>query len=288
MNLRDTLDATRQTIEAALERALPADGDTSSALGNATFNEAVRHAVKAGGKRVRPTLTLLCAQACGADEAQTADALRAAVAIELLHSYTLVHDDLPAMDNDTERRGAPTVWAKYGEGTAILVGDFLQALAFEQLGPCRNAAPMLRALALAATQVIRGQVADIAAAKADPTTWTPALLGYVFTNKTAILIATACALGALAADAPETTRKALFTYGTHVGLAFQYIDDLLDAQQSQNGNELNALAVYDGDTEAVRTTAEYCTRQALKTLEVLPGDTSTLAAFAESLLVRLS
>lgn len=287
MNLCETLDATRQTIEDALERALP-KGASASALGNAAFNEAVRHAVKAGGKRVRPTLTLLCARACGANEAQMADALRAAVAIEFLHSYTLVHDDLPAMDNDTERRGAPTVWAKYGEGTAILAGDFLQALAFQQIASCRNAAPMLRAFAIAATQVIRGQVADIAAAKANPATWDPALLGYVFTNKTAMLIATACALGALAAEAPEPTREALFAYGTHVGLAFQYIDDLLDAQQSQTGNELNALAVYGGETEAVRTTAEYCTREALKALERVPGDTSALAAFARSLLERLN
>lgn len=288
MMLSETLLSVRQTIETALEQALPKGDTPSPAFGDARFNEAVRHAVKAGGKRVRPTLTLLCAQACGASERQAKDALRAAVAIEFLHGYTLVHDDLPCMDNDTERRGAPTVWAKYGEGTAVLVGDFLQALAFGQLGPCRNAAAMLRALALAATGVIRGQVADIGAAKADPKTWDPALLGYVFTNKTAMLIATACLLGAIAADAPETVRKALFAYGTSVGLAFQYIDDLLDAQQSQDGNELNALAVYDGDSDAVRTSAEYCTRQALKALDAVPGDTAILTAFARSLLDRLN
>ena len=286
MALNETLAAARAQIEAALEAALPKDG--AKMLGQPLFNEAVRHAIKVGGKRVRPTLTLLCADACKATPEQREDALRAAVAIEFLHSYTLVHDDLPAMDNDTERRGAPTVWAKYGEGCAVLVGDFLQALAFEQIVPCRNAAPMLRALALAATQVIRGQVSDIAAAKAEPSTWDPALLGYVFTNKTAMLIATACCLGAIAAEAPKAVREALFTYGTLVGLAFQYVDDLLDAQQSTEGNELNALAVYDGEAEAVRITAEYCTREALKALEAVPGDTAALADFARSLLERLA
>ncbi len=285
MALNETLAQTRARIEAALEAALPKAG--SAPFGQDAFNAAVRHAIQAGGKRVRPILTLLCAQACGATPEQAEDALRAAVAIEFLHSYTLVHDDLPSMDNDTERRGAPTVWAKFGEGTAVLVGDFLQALAFQAIAPCRAAGEMLRALARAATGVIRGQVSDIAAAQADPDTWDTALLGYVFTNKTALLIATACDLGALAAQAPESVRKALFAYGTHVGLAFQYIDDLLDARQSQTGNELNALAVYGGEAEAVRATAEYCTREALKALEAVPGDTATLADFARSLLDRL-
>lgn len=281
----------RAQVERALDDALAGVSPEARAYpGGEAFQAALEHALKGGGKRVRPILTLLCAQACGAQTGSeaAADALRAATAIELLHSYTLVHDDLPSMDNDTERRGAPSVWAKFGEGQAILAGDYLQALAFAQLAPCRRAADLLPLLTRAATQVIHGQVSDIAAAQMPAAQWTPALVGYVFTNKTAELIRCACALGATAAGAPEAVREALADYGTHVGLAFQYVDDLLDAQQSQVGNELNALAVYGGEAEAVRETATYCTKRALKALEAVPGDTAALANFASALLERLA
>ncbi|MGN1325463.1 MAG: polyprenyl synthetase family protein [Candidatus Spyradenecus sp.] len=281
----------RAQVERALDDALAGVSPEARAYpGGEAFQAALEHALKGGGKRVRPILTLLCAQACGAQAGSeaAADALRAATAIELLHSYTLVHDDLPSMDNDTERRGAPSVWAKFGEGQAVLAGDYLQALAFAQLAPCRRAADLLPLLTRAATQVIHGQVSDIAAAQMPSADWTPALVGYVFTNKTAELIRCACALGAAAAGAPEAVREALADYGTHVGLAFQYVDDLLDAQQSQVGNELNALAVYGGETEAVRETATYYTKRALKALEAVPGDTAALADFAAALLERLA
>ena len=280
----------RGQVECALDDALAGVSPEARAYpGGEAFQAALEHALKGGGKRVRPILTLLCAQACGAQAGSeaAADALHAATAIELLHSYTLVHDDLPSMDNDTERRGAPSVWAKFGEGQAILAGDYLQALAFAQLAPCRRAADLLPLLTRAATQVIHGQVSDIAAAQMPSADWTPALVGYVFTNKTAELIRCACALGAAAAGAPDDVREALADYGTHVGLAFQYVDDLLDAQQSQVGNELNALAVYGGEAEAVRETAAYCTKRALKALEAVPGDTAALADFAAKLLERL-
>lgn len=289
MTLKERLASEKAVIEAALDKALPSD-EATPFLGNAAFNEAVQHAVKIGGKRVRPILTRLCAEACQATEAQLEDALHAAVAIELLHSYTLVHDDLPAMDNDTERRGAPSVWAKFGEGDAILVGDFLQTLAFEQLLKCKacDTKALLQALSFAAHNVIRGQVSDIAAAKVPPAEWTPELLGYVFVQKTSALIAGACKLGAIAANATPEQQEALYQYGVNVGLAFQYVDDLLDAQQSQTGNELNALAVWDNDPDVVRMTAEYCTKQAIKRLSALPGDTTLLADFAKSLLSRLA
>ncbi len=281
----------RAQVERALDDALAGVSPEARAYpGGEAFQSALEHALKGGGKRVRPILTLLCAQACGAQTGSeaAADALRAATAIELLHSYTLVHDDLPSMDNDTERRGAPSVWAKFGEGQAILAGDYLQTLAFAQLAPCRRAADLLPLLTRAATQVIHGQVSDIAAAQMPSADWTPALVGYVFTNKTSELIRCACALGAAAAGAPDAVREALADYGTHVGLAFQYVDDLLDAQQSQVGNELNALAVYGGEAEAVRETATYCTKRALKALEAVPGDTTALADFAAKLLERLA
>lgn len=286
MDYASLLACKRQAIESALEAcfaSLPQEDPFQ-----ADFIEALRHAIQVGGKRVRPILTLLVAEACDCSKADEADALRAATAIELLHGYTLVHDDLPSMDNDTERRGFPTVWTKYDEGTAILVGDYLQALSFRQLAPCQTVAQLLPPFTDAATQVVHGQIADISAAKVDAQNWTPALLGYVFLNKTAILIATACRLGAIVAKAPREVQEAMFTYGTNVGLAFQYIDDLLDATQSQQGNELSALAVYDGEADAVRTTATYCTQQALKALRCLPEEkTVALRTFATDLLERL-
>ncbi len=286
MDLKPVFEAKRQKIETALEamlNALPCEAPFQE-----TFIDALKHAIHAGGKRVRPILTLLVADACAANEVQSNDALSAALAIELLHNYTLVHDDLPCMDNDTERRGAPSVWAKYGEGIAVLAGDHLQALAFKQLASCKTAARLLPLLTKAALQVVHGQIADIGAATVDPKTWDTALLGYVFLNKTAMLIATACALGAAAAEASQEIQDAMFKYGQNVGLAFQYIDDLLDAEQSQQGNELSALVIYDGEKDAVRTSAEYCTQQALKALAILPEEKARpLAAFAKSLLDRV-
>ena len=133
--LNQTLAVLRSAVEDGLAKALEeAKGTNDHIAGLTDFHQAVAHAILGGGKRVRPCLTLLCAQACGMkDPAHDPDALRAALAIELLHCYTLVHDDLPAMDNDTERRGRPSVWAKFGEANAILVGDYIQALAFKTL-----------------------------------------------------------------------------------------------------------------------------------------------------------
>ncbi|MEG1479856.1 MAG: polyprenyl synthetase family protein [Kiritimatiellia bacterium] len=280
MELAERLEAKRLLIEEALRHALPqADRYT------AKFMEGCHHAVMAGGKRIRPILTLLCAEACGADG--SADALHAAVAIELLHSYTLVHDDLPAMDNDTLRRGQPTVWAKYGEGNAILVGDYLQAVAFAQLVPCVHSGALLKVLVKAAQEVIHGQVADIAAAKGVRTTWDEELLSYINTNKTAALVATACALGAIAAtDDPACARILGGEFGVNLGIAFQLVDDLLDAQQSPEDNEFTALALFS--PEAVRAMAEKATQAALRSLETLSGDTSALRELAQSLLKRLA
>ena len=285
--MKAVFEAMRARVERALEAALP---EQIPELGGEAFQAAVVHAVKGGGKRVRPILTLLCAQACGAqaESKEMTDAEHAAAAIELLHNYTLVHDDLPCMDNDTERRGAPSVWAKFGEGEAVLVGDYLQALAFAQVAKCQCAGALLPLLARAAGQVICGQVADIAAAKVPKQQWLPSLLGYVFVNKTAMLIQTACELGAVAAGASESEQAALAEYGANVGLAFQYVHDLLDAAQAKEGNELNAIAVYAGEPALVRASAEYCTRRALKALAEVPGDTSALEGFAKSLLDRLN
>ncbi len=279
--------ATRKRIDSALDDALRLSRANALPLpGLGTFYDALRHALKGGGKRVRPTLTLLCAQACHASPEQEADALRAATAIELLHNYTLVHDDLPAMDNDTTRRGRPSVWAQFGEGSAILAGDFLQALAFAQIASCRQAHRMLPILASAATHVIHGQVGDIDAAHTPASQWTRALLNSVYFCKTASLIRAACGLGAVAADASDELCETFMRFGAALGIAFQYQDDILDAKQSPDDNELNALNVFEWDLDAVRQEAERYTRNALDALNAVPGDTALLSAFATSLLSR--
>ena len=276
----------RKLVEDALDARLGEIGCSDEALGSRDFVAAAAHAIMAGGKRVRPILTLLSAKACGATEAQMKDALSAACAIELLHNYTLVHDDLPCMDNDTERRGKPTVWAKYGEGTAVLVGDYLQAMAFGQIAQCRRAKAMLPVLNRAAQNVIHGQITDIAAAKVPSSTWTYDLIDFTYQNKTAELISTACELGAIAAGAKKSVQTALALYGNSVGLSFQYIDDLLDAEQAKEGNELSAITALEG-TEKVHFYAEVFNDLALEALKAVPGDTKILKRFAEDLLKRI-
>ena len=284
--LRDTLAAYAAAVEGALRDALAPDRADAAIPGLADFDAALRHAILAGGKRVRPCLTLLAARAFGLDDPTAdPDARAAAAAIELLHGYTLVHDDLPAMDDDAERRGQPSVWAKFGEDTAILAGDRLQAMAFAGLAECRRAAALIGPFAHAACAVVDGQAADLDAAKRPPETWDKAALYGIYDLKTAALIRLACRLGAIAADAPGPTQTALAAYGREIGLAFQLVDDLLDAGQAEEGEGLNAIRILGADE--VRRLAGRHTQAALEALGALPGGAPTLRAFAQSLLTRL-
>lgn len=278
MEYADTFRRLRASVEDAAAAVLqPADARTER------FAEACRHAVMAGGKRVRPILTHLCFAACNGTA--ESDAMAAALAVELLHSYTLVHDDLPAMDNDAERRGQPSVWARYGQGTAVLVGDWLQTAAFSLLAGTDRARALTAELAQAARRVIRGQVADIGAAECGRRTWDTALLDYIFANKTAALIETACRLGVIAADGSPEALAAAGRYGRCVGLAFQFVDDLLDADRAETSDEFSALALMTADD--IRARAAALTDEAQEALRGLPGETGALAAFAESLKTRL-
>ena len=286
--LNQTLAVLRSAVEDGLAKALEeAKGTNDHIAGLTDFHQAVAHAILGGGKRVRPCLTLLCAQACGMkDPAHDPDALRAALAIELLHCYTLVHDDLSAMDNDTERRGRPSVWAKFGEANAILVGDYIQALAFKTL-PTVPEKPLAAILAQGATDVVFGQVADIAAA-ADPSVCDANHLLYVDKNKTGALFRTACSLGACVAGADEKTIEAFAAYGMNLGLAFQYVDDLLDADQAKDNAEPSILTLCGGNAQKARAFAETATAEAIDALKNTNADTDALIAFANSLLERLA
>ena len=227
----------------------------------AVLFDAMRHAVMSGGKRVRPQICLAAAVAVGGD---AADAVHPACAIELLHSYTLVHDDLPSMDNDTERRGQPTVWAKYGEANAVLAGDALQSLAFQAAAMApRNAGRIVAELADAGVGVVRGQVEDLDGDDID----------FIYRHKTADLFIAAAAMGGYAGGASDADVERLRSYARNLGLAFQFEDDLLDGDSPYSREE----------TER-RVSAH--TAAAIAALDGLPGDTSYLSSLAERLVGR--
>ncbi len=200
--------------------------------------EAMRHAVLGGGKRFRPFLVLESAALFGVSRQA---ALTAAAAIECIHCYSLVHDDLPAMDNDELRRGQPTVWKAFGEWSAILVGDGLQALAFELVSaPAAHSDPAVRAelvhvLAIASGSpgMVGGQALDLEAE--DLTTASTPDVAHITrlqAMKTGALIRAACEMGAIVGQASPDQRAALVRYGEALGVAFQISDDLLDAEGS--------------------------------------------------------
>ena len=262
-----------QTLDEVLPRADVRPAELSAAL---------RYAVGTGGKRIRP---LVCLGAAAAVGGQPADARYAAAAIELLHNYTLVHDDLPAMDNDTERRGQPTVWTKFGEANAILAGDALQALAFASAAKVpRNAGAVVAELAAAGVGVVQGQVEDLKreagrdGAGMDGDSGVPGplpaeLVPFVYLHKTGDLFIAAAAMGAWAAGATDAQVAQLKDYARNLGLAFQYEDDLLDGD-SPWPREETERAVRDA------------TDAAIAALEGLPGDTSFLQSLAERLVGR--
>ena len=194
--------------------------------------EAMEYSLTAGGKRLRPALVLECAEACGATSGSVADrsALAAAGAIELIHTFSLVHDDLPAMDNDDLRRGRPTNHIVYGQAMAILAGDAMTSVAFQLIGTDAApavAAPLVVELAHATGPegMIGGQVLDM---EGEGKGLSLEELQRLHRMKTGALLRSACRLGAIAAGADEAHLEAVTDYGRHLGLAFQIVDDLLD------------------------------------------------------------
>ena len=247
----------KDLIEKTLDEVLPSISERPTVL-----HEAMRYAVGSGGKRIRPLICMAAAEAVGG---KAEDAKYPAAAIELLHNYTLVHDDLPAMDNDTERRGQPTVWTKYGEANAILVGDALQALAFAVAADApRNVGDIIATLGAAGLGVVQGQVEDIAATKDVP---------FIYTHKTADLFVAAAVMGGYAAGATADEIDALREFALNLGLAFQYEDDLLDGDSPYPREKTESL---------VRET----TKCAIDALSRLSGDTSHLSSIATSLIGR--
>lgn len=220
------IEAHRPVIDAALDRCLPTpEGPT------ARLAEAMRYSVFAGGKRLRPMLVLLASDLCGGEQAF---AVPPACAMELIHTYSLIHDDLPAMDDDDFRRGRPSSHRAFDEATAVLAGDALLTLAFEILAQSsahgRTAALVAElARASGAAGMLGGQMADMVFEGAEPTAEAVEFIHY---HKTGALVSACLRLGAIAAGAAEATTARLGRFGRAVGLAFQIADDALDVEAS--------------------------------------------------------
>ena len=289
----------RARLDAALLDALP-----DPALAPQRLHAAMRHGVLNGGKRVRPLLVYATGVALGADAAKL-DA--AAVAVELIHCYSLVHDDLPAMDDDALRRGQPTVHVAFDEATAILAGDALQALAFDVLAaaalPAETRVAMLAELARAAgvAGMCGGQALDIDATgswgstRAGDANFQLADLERLHALKTGALLRCAVRLGALAGDALPAQRQALDIYADALGLAFQIKDDLLDIEgdAATLGKTAGKDAAQDKATfpallgvDASRTRLATLAATMRDALAALDADTRALEALARQVVER--
>jgi geranylgeranyl diphosphate synthase type II len=228
MRLPEFFDEDRLSVDAHIERIMPPESVPPSSI-----HAAMRYSVFAGGKRIRP---ILCLETSRVFDEDVAPALYPACAIEFIHTYSLIHDDLPALDNDDLRRGKPTCHKKFGEAIAILAGDGLLTLAFETIGATPVAAErrvaMLTEISTAAGTVhgmVGGQVADI---EAEGKGVGPEMLEYIHRSKTAALIRASITAGALSAGAQAEDVKRLRRFGETIGWAFQVTDDILDVEES--------------------------------------------------------
>jgi geranylgeranyl diphosphate synthase, type II len=228
MKLPPFFEEDRLAVDAHLERLLPAESAPP-----ASIHEAMRYSVFAGGKRIRP---ILCVETARIFEPEASFALFPGCAIEFIHTYSLIHDDLPALDNDDLRRGKPTCHKKFGEATAILAGDALLTLAFETIAAApvssERRVSMVTEIATAAGTVngmVGGQVADL---EAEGQKVGPKTLEYIHKSKTAALIRASITSGALCAGAPSADVARLRRFGEAIGWAFQVTDDILDVEES--------------------------------------------------------
>ena len=285
------LDTRTTIVNRALGHFLPA-----ATAKPTTLHRAMRYSLFAGGKRMRPALVLAAAEACGGT---AADALPAACAVECIHTYSLIHDDLPAMDNDDFRRGKPTSHKVFGEGIAILAGDALLTQAFEILAQAKAAARYShRALVLdlarasGSLQLIAGQVADL---EGEGKATSLPQLRYIHERKTSALLCCSARLGGMSANCTAAQLRALTRFGYHVGLAFQVIDDILDVTKTTE--QLGKTAGKDVATqkstyprlvglEKSKKVAAQLTAKAFAALKLFKGKAEALEALAEYLLKR--
>lgn len=290
--MKPNRDVYRQMVDGALEHYLYDVSD-----GQQIVLDAMRYSVRNGGKRVRPMLTLEFCRVCGGDPAR---ALAFASAVEMIHTYSLIHDDLPCMDNDDLRRGKPSCHKQFGESTALLAGDGLLTLAFETLCKAEDVAPafILRAVETLANLsgirgMIGGQVVDLLSEEKAVDFET---LTCIDRLKTGALIEAAVLLGCFAAEvSDEAVLSASKTYASCIGLAFQIVDDILDVTSdtqtlgkpvgSDEKNEKSTFVKLLG-VEKCRALSDELTQKAVNALDALPGSTDFLADFARQLAAR--
>ena len=289
MNIPSRIASLHKKVDLALSRWLP-DPET------ATIHRAMHYSLFAGGKRMRPVLCLAAAEACGG---LWREALPAACAVECIHTYSLIHDDLPCMDDDDFRRGRPTSHKVFGEGVAVLAGDALLTVAFEILARTKGTSRYRTqaffldlAKAAGSAYLIGGQVADL---EAENKKTSLRELMNIHRGKTSAMIAVSLRLGAMSANASARDLKALTEFGENLGLAFQVIDDILDVTQSSEklgksaGKDVaSGKATFPsvlGMEKSVREAAKF-TASARQALKPLGERGAFLAGLADHLLNR--
>jgi len=281
----------RDLVDRFLDQRLPPERERPS-----TLHEALRYSTLAGGKRIRPTLCIAAAEAVGGT---VQEVMPGAGALEILHTYTLIHDDLPCMDDDGLRRGIPTCHVKFGEANAVLAGDALLTLAFEWIAETPAPAPYLPtqlvlelAQAAGSRGVIAGQVEDLAA---EGSLLSEDDLQFIHIHKTAVLIRGAVRIGCIAAGGKPAELDALTRYGADIGLAFQIADDVLNATSdeetlgkpvgSDDQRGKNTYVRIHGIPKA-REMANALIEKAIGELDGLSGDPDPLAAIARFIIAR--
>lgn len=291
MKLPPFFEEDQRAVDAQLERLLPVDSVKPPSI-----HQAMRYSVFAGGKRIRP---ILCLETARIFEANATAALYPGCAIEFIHTYSLIHDDLPALDNDDLRRGKPTSHKKFGEATAILAGDGLLTLAFETIAAApvssERRVAMVTEIATAAGTVngmVGGQVADL---ESEGKKVGPETLEYIHRSKTAALIRASVTSGALCAGAPAEDVARVRRFGETIGWAFQVTDDILDVEESSAALGKTAgkdvaqqKATYPAvfGLERSHQIAEELSAKAIAELQVYGARADNLRTIAEYLVVR--
>ncbi len=290
MSLTDYINSRRELVDAYLR-----DYFSSEFLPD-RLHEAMTYSLFAGGKRIRPILAIASFEACGG---KAEDILPQASAIELIHTYSLIHDDLPAMDDDAMRRGRPTNHKVFGEAMAILAGDALLTEAFVMFTegerfPARAVKESLRILADAAGPrgMVGGQAEDILSERKEPD---PKTVHFIHTHKTGALICASVKIAPVLAGAPDSTVDSLGTYGEKAGLAFQIIDDILDVTGTEKSlgketgsdrrkGKMTYPAIYG--VERSRAAARELIEEALAAIDFMGEKAGSLRSIAEYLIQR--
>ena len=293
--LKEYLDRRRAKVDEALDRLVPGSDSYPPAL-----FEAARYSLFAGGKRLRPILCMAAAEAVGGT---ADDVMPCACALEMIHTYSLIHDDLPAMDNDDFRRGKPTNHKVFGEGMAVLAGDALLTDAFRLLAGMFSSGvrheDLLRAIHEIASKagffgMIGGQAVDL---DSEGKTIVPETLNYVHMHKTAALITVSLRAGAILAEAPPDRLEALTAYGENIGLAFQIVDDILNVKgdpavmgKGTGSDGVRKKATYPAfvGLENAEQTARGLVKEALSKLEEFGDDARPLRLIARYIIERES